>query len=166
MKNDTNHSMVLVGLDSSTATTTTSTIHTPDDDDDEYEYDYEALLQVMMKEDNVGHPPDANHTTNTTTATPNTTNPAFTYRNVTVNQRALIDKILARYATTFSCFRELLQNSNDANATTAHFHFVTTTENDVSESESDDTGSSSKSKRNRNSTSNNNNTKNSYNSIR
>lgn len=35
---------------------------------------------------------------------------------VTVNQRHLIDKILARYSTDFTVFRELLQNSNDAGA--------------------------------------------------
>lgn len=36
---------------------------------------------------------------------------------VEVNQRALIDKILARYATPGAVYRELLQNSNDADAT-------------------------------------------------
>lgn len=35
---------------------------------------------------------------------------------VEVNQRALIDKILARYATASAVYRELLQNSNDASA--------------------------------------------------
>ena len=35
---------------------------------------------------------------------------------VEVNQRALIDKILARYATPNSVYRELIQNSNDADA--------------------------------------------------
>jgi hypothetical protein len=38
-------------------------------------------------------------------------------RRVEVNQRALIDKILARYATASAVYRELLQNSNDASAT-------------------------------------------------
>ena len=33
---------------------------------------------------------------------------------VEVNQRALIDKILARYASAGAVYRELLQNSNDA----------------------------------------------------
>lgn len=47
---------------------------------------------------------------------------------VEVNQRALIDKILARYATEFSVFRELLQNSNDAAATQAEIIFETNEE--------------------------------------
>ena len=38
---------------------------------------------------------------------------------VEVNQRALIDKILARYASNNAVYRELLQNSNDADATSA-----------------------------------------------
>jgi hypothetical protein len=33
---------------------------------------------------------------------------------VEVNQRHLIDKILARYSAAFTIFRELLQNANDA----------------------------------------------------
>ena len=44
---------------------------------------------------------------------------------VEVNQRALIDKILARYATAGAVYRELLQNSNDAEATNAEVHFTT-----------------------------------------
>jgi len=36
---------------------------------------------------------------------------------VEVNQRSLIDKILARYATPGAVYRELIQNSNDADAT-------------------------------------------------
>lgn len=44
---------------------------------------------------------------------------------VEVNQRALIDKILARYASAGAVYRELLQNSNDANATVAEIHFTT-----------------------------------------
>lgn len=36
---------------------------------------------------------------------------------VTVNQRALIDKVLARYSSENTLLRELLQNSDDANAT-------------------------------------------------
>ena len=35
---------------------------------------------------------------------------------ITVNQRALIDKILARYSAEFTVFRELLQNADDAGA--------------------------------------------------
>ncbi|PWN24508.1 hypothetical protein BDZ90DRAFT_244782 [Jaminaea rosea] len=35
---------------------------------------------------------------------------------VTVNQRALVDKLLARYASEFTVFRELIQNADDANA--------------------------------------------------
>ena len=42
---------------------------------------------------------------------------------VTVNQRALIDKILARYSGEFTVFRELLQNSDDAQATEVEIHF-------------------------------------------
>lgn len=45
---------------------------------------------------------------------------------VEVNQRALIDKILARYASAGAVYRELLQNSNDADATTAEIYFSTT----------------------------------------
>lgn len=44
---------------------------------------------------------------------------------VEVNQRALIDKILARYASAGAVYRELLQNSNDAEATKAEIHFTT-----------------------------------------
>mgnify|MGYP005842116513 CR=1 FL=1 len=42
-----------------------------------------------------------------------------------VNQRALIDKILARYATSGAVYRELIQNSNDAEATVAEISFTT-----------------------------------------
>ena len=42
---------------------------------------------------------------------------------VTVNQRHLIDKILARYSTEFTIFRELLQNSNDAFSTKVEIVF-------------------------------------------
>ena len=45
---------------------------------------------------------------------------------VEVNQRALIDKILARYASAGAVYRELLQNSNDAEATIAEIYFTTT----------------------------------------
>lgn len=44
---------------------------------------------------------------------------------VEVNQRALIDKILARYASANAVYRELLQNSNDAEATVAQIQFTT-----------------------------------------
>jgi hypothetical protein len=44
---------------------------------------------------------------------------------VEVNQRALIDKILARYASAGAVYRELLQNSNDAEATIAEVYFTT-----------------------------------------
>lgn len=49
---------------------------------------------------------------------------------VDVNQRALIDKILARYCTDFSVYRELLQNSNDARATRSEIRFTTVQRND------------------------------------
>ncbi|KAI8803502.1 hypothetical protein BJ742DRAFT_828538 [Cladochytrium replicatum] len=42
---------------------------------------------------------------------------------VEVNQRHLIDKILARYSAEFTVYRELLQNSNDAGATEAQIIF-------------------------------------------
>ncbi|KAH6912034.1 hypothetical protein BKA70DRAFT_823701 [Coprinopsis sp. MPI-PUGE-AT-0042] len=41
---------------------------------------------------------------------------------VEVNQRALIDKVLARYSGDFSVFRELLQNSDDAQAKAVEIH--------------------------------------------
>ncbi|KAI9067076.1 hypothetical protein FKP32DRAFT_1644765 [Trametes sanguinea] len=44
---------------------------------------------------------------------------------VEVNQRALIDKVLARYSGEFTVFRELLQNSDDAEATAVEIHFET-----------------------------------------
>ncbi|KAG8950382.1 hypothetical protein FRC03_012900, partial [Tulasnella sp. 419] len=44
---------------------------------------------------------------------------------VQVNQRALIEKILARYPTRLTIFRELLQNSDDAGATNAEIRFIT-----------------------------------------
>ncbi|KAI1790758.1 hypothetical protein LXA43DRAFT_921512 [Ganoderma leucocontextum] len=44
---------------------------------------------------------------------------------VEVNQRALIDKVLARYSGEFTVFRELLQNSDDASATAVEIHFKT-----------------------------------------
>lgn len=44
---------------------------------------------------------------------------------VTVNQRALIDKILARYAAEFTVWRELLQNASDSGATHCQLRFET-----------------------------------------
>ncbi|GAO48673.1 hypothetical protein G7K_2843-t1 [Saitoella complicata NRRL Y-17804] len=44
---------------------------------------------------------------------------------VSVNQRALVDKILARYASENTTLRELLQNSDDANATSVEIHYET-----------------------------------------
>ncbi|KAH9946348.1 uncharacterized protein BXZ73DRAFT_86493 [Epithele typhae] len=44
---------------------------------------------------------------------------------VEVNQRALIDKVLARYSGEFTVFRELLQNSDDASASAVEIHFET-----------------------------------------
>ncbi|KAG9042649.1 hypothetical protein FS837_010600 [Tulasnella sp. UAMH 9824] len=46
---------------------------------------------------------------------------------VQVNQRALIDKVLARYAGEYTVLRELLQNSDDAGAKTVEIHFNTNT---------------------------------------
>ncbi|KAL1743141.1 hypothetical protein HDZ31DRAFT_41634 [Schizophyllum fasciatum] len=42
---------------------------------------------------------------------------------VQVNQRALIDKVLARYSGEFTVFRELLQNSDDAQSKAVEIHF-------------------------------------------
>ncbi|KAG8814868.1 hypothetical protein FRC17_000941 [Serendipita sp. 399] len=44
---------------------------------------------------------------------------------VEVNQRALIDKVLARYSAKFTVFRELLQNADDAEATAVQIIFET-----------------------------------------
>ncbi|KAI6111931.1 hypothetical protein EV401DRAFT_1867822 [Pisolithus croceorrhizus] len=44
---------------------------------------------------------------------------------VTVNTRALIDKVLARYSGEFTVFRELLQNSDDAGCDAAEIRFET-----------------------------------------
>ncbi|KAG5437655.1 hypothetical protein PCANB_000692 [Pneumocystis canis] len=44
---------------------------------------------------------------------------------VTVNQRALIDKILSRYASEYTLFRELLQNSDDACSQHAEIYYET-----------------------------------------
>ena len=43
---------------------------------------------------------------------------------VEVNQRMLIDKMLARYSSDFVVCRELIQNSDDANATSFHFEIT------------------------------------------
>jgi hypothetical protein len=50
---------------------------------------------------------------------------------VEVNQRALIDKILARYASANAVYRELIQNSNDAEATVAEIYFTTSAEKET-----------------------------------
>jgi len=55
------------------------------------------------------------------------------HRRVEVNQRALIDKILARYASQHSLYRELLQNSNDAQASTAEIRFQTGEDENVTQ---------------------------------
>jgi hypothetical protein len=44
---------------------------------------------------------------------------------VEVNQRALIDKVLARYSGEFTVFRELLQNSDDAQSKAVEIMFET-----------------------------------------
>ncbi|KAL4253718.1 hypothetical protein ABKN59_003690 [Abortiporus biennis] len=44
---------------------------------------------------------------------------------VEVNQRSLIDKVLARYSGEFTVFRELLQNSADAGSKSVQIHFET-----------------------------------------
>lgn len=46
-------------------------------------------------------------------------------RRVEVNQRALVDKVLARYPEEFTVFRELLQNADDARATKVVIEFQT-----------------------------------------
>ena len=46
---------------------------------------------------------------------------------VEVNQRALIDKVLARYSGEFTVFRELLQNSDDAQSKAVEIRFETQT---------------------------------------
>ncbi|KAI6097702.1 hypothetical protein EDD16DRAFT_1902480 [Pisolithus croceorrhizus] len=47
------------------------------------------------------------------------------YAPVTVDTRALIDKVLARYSGEFTVFRELLQNSDDAGCDAAEIRFET-----------------------------------------
>ncbi|KAG1730664.1 uncharacterized protein EDB91DRAFT_1059251, partial [Suillus paluster] len=46
-------------------------------------------------------------------------------KRVEVNQRALVDKVLARYPEDFTVFRELLQNADDARATKVLIEFQT-----------------------------------------
>eukprot|EP00158_Paraphelidium_tribonemae_P010002 Partr_v1_DN29026_c1_g3_i5_m58732 putative HATPase_c domain protein len=48
-----------------------------------------------------------------------------TEEKVEVNQRHLIDKILARYSTEYTAFRELIQNANDAEAKSVEINFIT-----------------------------------------
>ncbi|KAG8805492.1 hypothetical protein FRC19_007851, partial [Serendipita sp. 401] len=52
---------------------------------------------------------------------------------VEVNQRALIDKVLARYSGKFTVFRELLQNADDAEATAVQIIFETKSTAEISE---------------------------------
>ncbi|KAG6829550.1 hypothetical protein H0H92_004219 [Tricholoma furcatifolium] len=61
---------------------------------------------------------------------------------VEVNQRALIDKVLARYSGEFTVFRELLQNSDDAQATSVEIHFDTQAYIDSVSAERSEGGSS------------------------
>ncbi|CAF4953990.1 unnamed protein product, partial [Rotaria sp. Silwood1] len=49
---------------------------------------------------------------------------------VEVNQRMLIDKMLARYSSDFVVCRELIQNSDDAKATSFHFEIICDDDND------------------------------------
>ncbi|CAG8620630.1 1577_t:CDS:10 [Dentiscutata erythropus] len=51
--------------------------------------------------------------------------PKYEFR-VEVNQRCLIDKMLARYSSEFAVFRELLQNSDDAKSSAAKIVFMGT----------------------------------------
>ena len=46
---------------------------------------------------------------------------------VQVNQRHLIDKILARYSSEFTIFRELLQNSSDSSSSVCSIYFCKST---------------------------------------
>jgi hypothetical protein len=56
---------------------------------------------------------------------------------VKVNQRMLIDKMLARYSSDFVVFRELIQNADDAKATAIQLKISCITENRNSSSEND-----------------------------
>ncbi|KAG1902668.1 uncharacterized protein F5891DRAFT_146977 [Suillus fuscotomentosus] len=48
-----------------------------------------------------------------------------TPKRLEVNQRALVDKVLARYPEEFTVFRELLQNADDARAKKVLLEFQT-----------------------------------------
>ena len=50
---------------------------------------------------------------------------------VKVNQRHLIDKILARYSAEFTTFRELMQNTNDSEGESAELRFITSEESNT-----------------------------------
>jgi len=52
---------------------------------------------------------------------------------VEVNQRMLIDKMLARYSSDFVVCRELIQNSDDAQATSFHFEITCNASSSTSE---------------------------------
>ena len=52
-----------------------------------------------------------------------------------MNQRALIDKVLARYSGEFTVFRELLQNSDDAQSKAVEIRFETLVHLDGGEGE-------------------------------
>ncbi|KAI8870057.1 hypothetical protein GQ42DRAFT_178861 [Ramicandelaber brevisporus] len=56
-----------------------------------------------------------------------------------VNQRALVDKLLARYSTEYGVYRELLQNSNDAGADSVEILFETASSSDRSSASSSPT---------------------------
>jgi len=71
--------------------------------------------------------------------------PQYTLSRVETNQRALIDKILARYATQNAVYRELIQNSNDAGAKNASIHYFTGAPNTTADGSS--TPSTTKPKR-------------------
>lgn len=80
-----------------------------------------AVKSVMVATPSIYHPPTATHTDNMSGI--NWESGADI--SVQVNQRALIDKILARYSGEFTIFRELLQNADDAGAKTVKIRFET-----------------------------------------
>ncbi|KAF7376003.1 hypothetical protein MSAN_00015000 [Mycena sanguinolenta] len=63
---------------------------------------------------------------------------------VEVNQRALIDKVLARYSGEFTVFRELLQNSDDAQSRRVEIRFQTQAALNAEEASSNSEESTSK----------------------
>ena len=65
------------------------------------------------------------------------------YEAVGVNQRHLIDKILARYATEYTLFRELCQNADDARATCMKIEFTSEGNDETSTRAAGSGGSSS-----------------------